>query len=55
MNTPEVRAKKLQVKWLHERDALVWAFNKAFEAAVEERDVDTVGELTILGRIAKQQ
>ena len=54
-STPETKAKKLKVKYIHERDALTWAFDKAFKQAAEERDVDTVDHLSTLGRIAKQQ
>lgn len=52
--TDEKKAQKLQIKYIHERDALTWAFDKAFEAAEEERDVDTPCHLTVLGKLAKQ-
>jgi len=52
--TTERKLEKLQIKYAHERDALSWAFDKAFELAEEERDVDTCFHLTTLGKIAKQ-
>lgn len=54
VSTPESKIKKLQIKYAHERDALAWAFDKAFEVAQEERDVDTVDHLSTLGKLAKQ-
>ena len=33
VSTPESKIKKLQIKYAHERDALAWAFDKAFEVA----------------------
>jgi len=52
--TEEAKLKKLQIKYAHERDALTWVFDKAFEVAKEELDVDTVCHLSVLGRLAKQ-
>lgn len=52
--TEEKKAEKLQVKYIHERDALTWAFDKAFMVAEEEQDIDTLCHLTVLGRLAKQ-
>jgi hypothetical protein len=53
--TVEHNAKKLAIKYIHEREALAWAFDVAFEAATDARDCDTVCHLSTLGRLAKQQ
>lgn len=51
--TPEAKAKKLEVKYATERDALVWALDKAFEVAKEEMDVDDVFHFDTLARVAR--
>ncbi len=48
--TPEVNAKKLEVKYATERDALVWALDKAFEVAKEEMHTDDVFHFGTLRR-----
>ena len=53
MKTPEAKAKKLEVKYIHERDALTWALDKAFEVAKEEMDVDDVFHFDTLARVAR--
>jgi hypothetical protein len=51
--TPEQKAKKLDIKYIHERDALTWALDKAFEVATEEMCVDDVFHFDTLKRLAK--
>ena len=51
--TKEQKAKKLDVKYIHERDALTWALDKAFEVATEEMCVDDVFHFETLARMAR--
>jgi len=51
--TPEQKAKKLDIKYIHERDALTWALDKAFEVAKEEMCVDDVFHFETLARMAR--
>ena len=53
VSTPESKIKKLQIKYAHERDALVWALDKAFEVAKEEMDTDDVFHFDTLRRLAR--
>ena len=52
--TDETKLKLLQIKYAHERDALAWVFDKAFEVAEEELNTDDVFHFTTLARLAKQ-
>ena len=49
----ESKVKKLQIKYAHERDALTWALDKAFEVAKEEMDCDDVFHFDTLARMAR--
>ena len=53
VSTPESKIKKLQIKYATERDALVWALDKAFEVAKEEMDTDDVFHFDTLRRLAR--
>lgn len=54
MKTAETKAKALEVKYAHERDALTWAMNKAFEIASEEFCVDDVGNMSVIADVARR-